>query len=518
MLAGRDALKKGLRRLSGNGRSTGLWTDPWVPSDGPIILPRPDHIETGEEKVHDLLTEDRTNWDDEKLHARFDEVVDLGLDINVDATMNFWKRMWKLPITSKYKVFLWRACLGIIPTVEALDHRGMNINEQCGMCNIEPEGAFHALVDCPELQILWVMAKFDYSSRVYHANILEWLVVEATEWSDEQMATLAVAMYLVRERRNKKKFANEVIRVEELWPRVERVMDEFQVVTFMDGRNRMEPSKWVWEKPEYPYTKLNVDASVINEGGGAMGGVLRDETGACVGVYTHSVHFPNEPVLLEAIAIRRGLELAHKLGCKHLMVESDAKLASHSGYEYATQFSSLIGNIVPPWGISTLALREKTLTLLTLAVEEVLTAPLESFTGSSMLGSEGASWTSHKEAEAEAALISQPVVAMSDDGSLPTVAVLDSGNGMAIGFESLDVSDWHSFANQMGHSSLSLEMPIQELVLDEETTESLSSDLDCLKRKGRNIGPGPFEGADKTRGAEKEKHKEITNSNRSLAR
>ncbi|KAF7834811.1 ribonuclease H [Senna tora] len=371
LLAGRDALKKGLRRSIGNGRSTGVWMDPWVPSEAPMILPRPNHIETGDELVRDLLTEDGTSWDDGKLLARFDEEVcariksvppdvdqgedrwiweldskgdysvktgyrcimaeawnqfNLGLHINEDATKRFWKRMWKLPITSKFKVFLWRACLGIIPTVEALDHRGMNINEQCGMCNIEPEGAFHALVDCPELQILWVMAKFDYSSRVYHANILEWLVVEAGEWSEEQMASLAVAIYLVWERRNKKKFADEVTRVEELWPRVERVMDELQIVTLTDDRNRTEPTKWVWEKPVYPYTKLNVDASATNEGGGVMGGILRDETGACVGVYTHSVQFTNDLVLLEAMAIKRGLELAYEVGCTHLTVESDAKM------------------------------------------------------------------------------------------------------------------------------------------------------------------------------------------------
>ncbi|KAF7821820.1 putative AC transposase [Senna tora] len=101
------------------------------------------------------------------------------------ATMRFWKRMWKLPLILRYNVFLWRACLGIFPTVEALENMGMNIGEDCGMCNNESEDVFHTLVDCPELQVLWVMASFDYSSRVYRANILEWLVVEAVEWSEE---------------------------------------------------------------------------------------------------------------------------------------------------------------------------------------------------------------------------------------------------------------------------------------------------------------------------------------------
>ncbi|KAF7825258.1 putative RNA-directed DNA polymerase [Senna tora] len=394
LVAGKEVLKKGLRRSIGNGRKIGVWRDPWVPSEVPMILPRPNNIEIENEKVHELLTEDGIGWDDGKLAARFKEEVctriksvppdveqgedrwiwemdskgvysvktgyrcvmtgvwrqiDLGLDIDEGATMRFWKRLWKLPITSKYKVFLWRSCLGIIPTVEALEHRGMNINEQCDMCNNEPEGVFHALVDCPELQILWVMAKYDYSSRVYHTNILEWLVVEAVEWSEEQLASLAVAIYLVWERRNTKKFASEVICAEELWQRVERVMEELQTVTFTEDRSKSEPIRFKWEKPEYPYTKLNIDASVIKDGGGALEGILRDETGACVGVYTHSVQYPNDPMLLEAMGIRNGLDLAHKVGSTHLMVESDAKLVVdmlRSPYDKASTLNALCREIL----------------------------------------------------------------------------------------------------------------------------------------------------------------------------
>ncbi|KAF7836118.1 uncharacterized protein G2W53_010977 [Senna tora] len=184
--------------------------------------------------------------------------------------------------------------------------------------------------------MMWVMAKFDYSSRLFHANILEWLVIEAAEWEEEeeQLATLAVAMYIAWERRNKKKFASEVLKAEDLWPRVERIMDEMQVATFTDDQNKSEPTSFVWEKPEYSYRKLNVDATVCKDGGGSMGALVRDETGVCLGAFMCSVLFPHEPVLLEAMAIRNGLELARDIGCKHVMVESDAKLSSEVELEH----------------------------------------------------------------------------------------------------------------------------------------------------------------------------------------
>ncbi|KAF7811328.1 putative ribonuclease H-like domain, reverse transcriptase zinc-binding domain-containing protein [Senna tora] len=252
--------------------------------------------------------------------------LDLRLDIDEEATAKFWKRLWKLPISSKYKVFLWRVCHGIIPTFETLESRGLRINENCIMCNNAPEDVFHAVIDCPELQYMWVEANYDYSSRVFHANVLEWLVVETGEWKEEQIAALAIATYFAWERRNKKKFSNEIVRVEELWNRVERVMDETQAALSGVDRQREWPASLVWEKPVRSFVKVNIDAAAMKDGGGVLGGLVRDDIGCCLGVFMNLVHYPNEPIKLEAMAVKRGLELALKIGSKNVIVEGDAKL------------------------------------------------------------------------------------------------------------------------------------------------------------------------------------------------
>ncbi|KAF7809444.1 reverse transcriptase [Senna tora] len=242
LMAGKEVLNKGVRRSIGNGRSTGVWTDPWIPSNEPTIAIQPSHIEIDDEKVSVLLNEDATEWIDGELRARFEE--------------------------------------DICTRIKSIPPNPRQGNDR------------------------WT---WEHDSK-------------------EKLAALAVALYHAWERRNKKKFANEVIRAEELWPRVERIMDELQTVMFNDDWNRAEPANFVWEKPEYPYTKLNVDATTCMDGGGSMGGLLRDETGDCVGVYVHSVSFPNDPALLEAISIRKGLEMVQQIGKTHVIVESDAKL------------------------------------------------------------------------------------------------------------------------------------------------------------------------------------------------
>ncbi|KAF7815776.1 ribonuclease H [Senna tora] len=370
-MAGRPLLSTGLRRSIGDGVTTRIWKDPWIPFDEPttVSATTPGGLEV--ERVCELMTEGGTNWDNDKIKTLFDEETcqriisippngDQGGDkwvweldrsgvysvksgyrsamvetwnqlshneeLDQDAVFRFWKRLWKLSILSRYKVFLWRACLGIIPAIESLEKRGMNINEDCGICNVAPEDVFHALIDCSDLQNLWIAASFDYSSRHYHGDLLEWLVVESEKWKEEQLSSLAVMLYYIWERRNRKKFENEMIRVDDIWPRVQRSMDEMQVALIDDGRNVVVPSVLGWEKPEYPFHKLNVDAPTMTEGGGVMGGLVRDGEGCILGVFMCAVYYPHDPILLEALAVKRGLELAREIGSQNIIIEGDAKL------------------------------------------------------------------------------------------------------------------------------------------------------------------------------------------------
>ncbi|KAF7801572.1 putative RNA-directed DNA polymerase [Senna tora] len=354
-MAGRSLLAKGLRRSIGDGRTTRVWEDPWVPSDLPMVLAQPSNPTVVVEKVSELLTVEGVEWDVEKIRGLFNEEVcnqivsippdkeqggdrwvwehdnkgiyyvktgyrnamieewssfEMGLEIDSEGVKKFWKRMWKLPIGSKYKVFLWRVCWGILPTIEALDQRGLRINENCVI-------------------------------RVFHANALEWLVVEAGDWKDKQISALAIASYYAWERRNKKKFCNEVVRVGELWSRVERVMDETQVILCSSESNREHPTSLEWEKPASNFVKINVDAALKKDGGGVLGGLIRDEHSRCLGVFRNSVGYPNDPTKLEAMAVKQGLELALKVGCNKVIVEGDALLVMEMLNTPCDQASSL---------------------------------------------------------------------------------------------------------------------------------------------------------------------------------
>ena len=57
----------------------------------------------------------------------------------------FWKFLWSLSLPLKIKAFMWRACVGILPTHGLLWHRHMRIDGVCPCSNQDVESVAHAL-------------------------------------------------------------------------------------------------------------------------------------------------------------------------------------------------------------------------------------------------------------------------------------------------------------------------------------------------------------------------------------
>ncbi|CAL1387602.1 unnamed protein product [Linum trigynum] len=82
-----------------------------------------------------------------------------------------------------------------------------------------------------------------------------------------------------------------------------------------------------WCFPRSGWLKLNVDgASEGNSGLAGAGGIIRDECGKWVAGFVAKIG-EALAALAELWAIMYGLQLAHKVGCAFIFVESDSQLA-----------------------------------------------------------------------------------------------------------------------------------------------------------------------------------------------
>ena len=70
-----------------------------------------------------------------------------GTSMEGDAK-KIWSAIWKLRLPNKVKVFVWRACHEILPTVANLTIRKVIHDDKCLICTRKLESTIHALWDC----------------------------------------------------------------------------------------------------------------------------------------------------------------------------------------------------------------------------------------------------------------------------------------------------------------------------------------------------------------------------------
>ncbi|XP_048604798.1 uncharacterized protein LOC125582248 [Brassica napus] len=218
ILWGRDLPLNHLGKSIGNGESTRVWQDPWIPS-----APSPTPYGPIQEKdqdlmVSDLLTRETKEWNALLINERLPELLhhiqlikpsllgapdayvwkaDSSSSYSVKSGYNSlhypcsrptvplsrlltepqkdpnnnnaaatvaqdnnsgdfdWKKnVWNIPSSPKLKMFLWKAAQDSLPTGANLSRRGISSNVNCVHCNCQ-ETTLHALFNCRFAQEVW---------------------------------------------------------------------------------------------------------------------------------------------------------------------------------------------------------------------------------------------------------------------------------------------------------------------------------------------------------------------------
>ena len=74
--------------------------------------------------------------------------------------MAFWKRLWRLEIPNKIKLFLWRAASDILPIAVNLFTRKVIPSPLCSKCGKEGVSTMHALWQCNGNKQFWPFFRF----------------------------------------------------------------------------------------------------------------------------------------------------------------------------------------------------------------------------------------------------------------------------------------------------------------------------------------------------------------------
>ena len=68
---------------------------------------------------------------------------------------HLWSNIWSSQVQPKIRLFMWRACLDILPTRTKLFDKGLLHSFLCQWCEMEPETLSHVLWQCAYAQKIW---------------------------------------------------------------------------------------------------------------------------------------------------------------------------------------------------------------------------------------------------------------------------------------------------------------------------------------------------------------------------
>ncbi|CAN1279753.1 Uncharacterized mitochondrial protein AtMg00310 [Linum perenne] len=238
-----------------------------------------------------------------------------------------WRSIWSLRIQPKLRFFLWRLCHRILPTIEGLNSRDLNLDPICPSCLEHNETVEHILFSCSIAKRFFAFSDLDLGSIPHTHPAIVWRFI--TEFRPLEAELWVLAWWRLWKSRN--------------WVVFERVQYSMAALqrhfTFDQDKLRFLPiptppatapssRDLPWQAPRYPRLKINVDGAVADGAGGATGLVVRDSSGGQL--FASGISYPgiSSPFILELLAVRDACALCHSMGWREVDIEGDATQVS----------------------------------------------------------------------------------------------------------------------------------------------------------------------------------------------
>lgn len=183
-----------------------------------------------------------------------------------------WSEVWKLAVTSKVKIFIWRTLKGVIPGMAVLSHMHINASPSCPICHPGAEDIRHLLFTCMRARKAWKALGLyniidqalavDRSGSVVLEEILRWPTRKSPVLGQLGLQeTVAVASWYIWFERGE---ARKGVHVRPPFS------SDFAIRALTANYAEKNPQEQVnkpgWEKPPPGSYKLNTDAAYFEDG------------------------------------------------------------------------------------------------------------------------------------------------------------------------------------------------------------------------------------------------------------
>jgi hypothetical protein len=240
------------------------------------------------------------------------------------STTDVWKRLWKLCVIPKVRVFWWRVLRGILPDYGTLTRRHVRADSTCGICKAKSESMFHALIECSHAHMFWAAAKDILLVKLPRLHPITWArdILCGSLVPEKDIARIISVMYTIWTSRNKVTHGEAVFNPSKSMEFILEAMDTLELPKEQRSAKPLRPA-CTWHGPPEGFTKINSDGGIqVDLNLAASRVVARDATGFC-GAMCKTYTGISDPITIEALALRDAFMYAKGRGFTHVICEVD---------------------------------------------------------------------------------------------------------------------------------------------------------------------------------------------------
>lgn len=241
----------------------------------------------------------------------------------------FWKKLWSLKLPGKIKNFLWRVCVGCLPTVVALAGRGVNVETQCPWCHCSPETDLHVSFSCDFARTVWLSAGLQHLVQISVHDMAVDVIREAfSTGTTSQCVLIAMTCWSIWNRRNKWLWERVNGSVFGVQAAANNLLHDWQEAQAVRRANVAQVSVGgrKWKKPPLGWWTVNVDVAVFTNRSIGVACVIRDSQGLFKSARCRTLDGAWQAREAEAISLKEALTWVKELQLSHCIFQSDSKL------------------------------------------------------------------------------------------------------------------------------------------------------------------------------------------------
>lgn len=352
-----------------------IWKDPWIPSvenfkpqNSPI---NPNTLNLN--LVKDLIDFETLTWDVTALNATFsphmiEEILKIQISPlaspktlfwfpsksgkfssksaylvdqfnrfthNSPASNFNWKSLWNAKLHNRHKLLLWRIINNILPTKARLNSLFHSVDLNCFFCNSNLENLNHLFINCPFIQQMWFISKWNYRIDSYtNVPVNSWLtqifdrrnnLFASYSVRDEFIVYTATIFDCIWFNRNRLAHGIFAFSVQELMSKASITAQDHWRSLSMSAIGARSSTNLLWTPPPKGWLKINTDSS-FNDGTSYASCVVRNCNGSIVYASTRQ-HKCTDVLAAESFALLDACELIDKAKIYNSIFESDSQIA-----------------------------------------------------------------------------------------------------------------------------------------------------------------------------------------------